>query len=417
MPDDRYTLVMSRVESCHHFIETNNLKEAVDVILPVADTLRFWGVYQELSDILVEIEGCAEAMNQSLDPRLRIEQCAALHAQGNVELAITILKELVNTGEGEIKIKALQELGWIYAETGNRREAENLLLQSLQLAHEDVSPKLEGEALYKLQYNAYHESNFAKVMEYNEQRLNIFRKMEDDPEVREAIAWIYHDIGNVYREQGHYDDALKLYQQDLDLWRSLGNSPFRVGWLNYDIGQIYRDQGKFQEALQKLKIALQIFQDVKYLYGIAHVMIEIGRVSSKFDDSSKSIKQVEDAIIMLGHIKAPAGESYALGALSDIYLKRNELDQALLYSQQSLALDTTMNNIKGMAKSFHRIGLIYEQKGIKSMENGDQKLAHSYFQEALESVERAQTLFFQIRTVPNFCGIADDALRIKLRHQ
>jgi tetratricopeptide (TPR) repeat protein len=412
--DDRYAMVMSKVESCYHFIGAENLVDAVEVILPIADTLRFWGVYQELFDILHTVEEFARHVNKPLDPRLRIQQGATLHALGKVESAIAVLSELIETEKGEVQISALQELGWIYIETGEQRKAEQLLIQSLQLARQFGLPRLQAEALYKLQYNAYHESKFTEVLEYNAQRLKIFQEMKDDPEAREVIAWIYHDVGNVYREQGRYEDALKLYLQSLDIWHEIGESAFRVGWLNYDIGQIYRDQGKYQEALQRFEYALQTFDKVKYIYGVAHAKTELGRVGSKLDQTSKPIEQVEEGVLILRQLKAPAGEAYALNALGDIYLNRNQPEMALLCLQQSLNLNIPLNNIKDIAKSLHRLSLAYEQQGKQLSIAHRHGEACTHFKEALEKISRAQELLTQIQAVANFEGIVDDTARIRM---
>ncbi len=411
--DERFTQVMSKVESCYHFIKAENLEEAVEVILPIANTLRFWGVYRELLDILNKVEAFARRINQPMDPRLRIQQCAALHASGQVELAITALNELIETSTGEIEITALQELGWICAETGDNQKAELLLLHSLELARQQGLHKLEGEALFKLQYNAYHVSKLKECLQYNTQRLEIFQKIKDDPEAQEVVAWIYHDIGSVYRELGHYEEALKLYLQSLDFWSTVESSPYRAALLYYDVGQIYRDQGKYQKALQMTETAHQLYTKINYLYGIAHTKTELGRIGNRFDQTSQPIKQVEEAILIMHQVKAPTGEAYSLNALGDIYLSRKQPEQALPYLQQSLAINTPLNNTKDMARSLHHMSLAYEQQGEQLFTNNQQKEARTHFEAALEKITQAKEMFTDPQLISNFEGIDTDTARIR----
>jgi tetratricopeptide (TPR) repeat protein len=410
---DRYTEVMSRLESCYHFIKAEDMDQAERELISIAGTLRSWGFFQEFTDILVEIEKDAAKRGKVLTPQLKLEKGAMLYAQGVVDEAIASLNELANTNTGEIEIKALQELGWIYIEIGRRREAEGLLKRSRQLAHQSNLPELEAEALEMLQHIAYHECDYDKALACNEERLGLLQQMKDDPYAREAIAWTHHEIGNVYRERGFYEKALELYQQDLSLWSELGNPPRRVAWIIYDIGQIYRDQGKLQDALNRFEEALRIFTRMQHFFGIAHVKIELGRIGVKLGPPDRAIQQVEEALELLRSVKGVAGEAYARGALGQIYLSLGKPDDALPYLQQSLEMETKLHSIKGRAWSLHQISLAYEQQGKRFLLSGSSTEACTRFCEASTTIAQAQELFTQTGAAPNIRGIQNDAVRIQ----
>lgn len=413
VPKDRYAEVMNRLESCFHFIQAENIEQAEQELISIASTLRSWGFFQEFSDILVEIEKHMLTQDKPLNPALSLEKGAMLYAQGSVDEAIVLLNELAKTGTGDIQIRALQELGWIYIETGNRREAERLLKLSRQFAHQSNLPRLEAEALANLQHVAYHECDYDRTLAYNEERLRILQLMGDDPDVKEAIAWTHHEIGNVYRERGFYTRALELYQLDQAVWEKLGNPPRRVGWILYDIGQIYREQGKLPEAKAKFEEALQVFVRMQQLFGIAHVKIELGRVGARLGSAESALKEVNEAIDLLRQVRATAGEAYAQGALGQIYLGLSQPDSALPYFQQSLAMETDLHSLKGQAWSLHQIGLAYEQQGKRSLLSGNYQEACSLFQEAMTFITQSQELFARIGAAPNIYGIQDNLARIQ----
>lgn len=237
--------------------------------------------------------------------------------------------------------------------------------------------------------------------------------MKDDPEVRELIAWTHHEIGNIYRERGFYEEALKYYEQDLPLWRELGNPPSRVGWITYDIGQIYRDQGKLQDAEKQFEEAFKLFNNMQHIYGMAHVMIELGRMGVELGHDDIAIKHVQDALDLLRQVKGVSGEAFALGALGQIYLSKKNPDRALEYLQESLIKETNLGSIKGIAWSLHHISLAYEQQGKRLLLSGNSPEACSRFNEAQVTIAHAQELFAQIGAAPNIRGIEDDAVRIK----
>ena len=411
--EDWHAQVMSRLESCYHFVEAGEMEQAEEELASIAGTLRSWGFFREFADILAQIEKNTVDKGKPLVPQLSLEKSAMLYAQGAVDEAISILSELAGTNTGKIEIEALQELGWIYIEIGRRRDAERLLELSRQLAHQSNLPKLEAEALSKLQHMAYHECDYDKALAYNQERLSILQQMQDSQEVREAIAWIHHEIGNVYRERGVYDKALEYYQRDLYLWNKSGNPPSRVGWITYDIGQIYRDQGRLKDAMKQFEDALQIFNEMQHLFGIAHVKVELGRVGVKLGPTEPALNEIEEAIDLLRKVKGVAGEAYALGALGQVYLGLGKPDLALPKLQQSLKIETELGSIKGRAWSLHQISLTYEQQAKRLLLSGNNTDACSRFREARETITQAQELFAQIGAVPTIYGVQDNAERIQ----
>ena len=415
--ENRHIYIMNHLESCYHFIKADDIEKAEMELTPIADTLQSWGIFQELIDILAEIEKVAREVNQPLSPYLRMIQSAVLHARGEVERSVAILNDLIRINDGETKINALNRLAWINIEIGNRREAEHLFKQSIQLAKQYKLFKLEGKAIHGLENIAYGESNYAKAIKYNERRLKIYQQVQEDSEAREEIALAYRSLANIYREQGFYDKALKLYFQNLDIWHSLGDPVIHVGWLTYDIAQVLFELGNLQQAQKKFEETLKLFEKIQYVHGVAHAMIELGRVRVKLNQDYASIEYVEEAINLMHRIKLVAGEAYGLRALGEIYLILGEPDHALAYLQQSLSIDENiLHGVKGIASSLHRISLVYEYQAKQLLDSGNRTEAVSRFQDAQATIEKAQSLFVQLQSIPNFGGIHDDALRIQAEY-
>ncbi|MFI5273788.1 MAG: tetratricopeptide repeat protein [Ktedonobacterales bacterium] len=410
--DDRYGTVMSQLESCYHFTKAGDLDQAIAVIVPVADTLRAWGLFQELTDILDEIEAADLSTGRTLDPQLQMEKSAVLYARGEVQRAVVILDELIAQSSGTLRIKALQSLAWINTELGDRLAAEELYQRSRRLATEEHDDKLEGEAVHGLQHIAYFQGEYAKVLEYNQELLTIYQRLGNNAEAREAIAWTYHNIGNVYREQAKYDQALKLYQQDLDLWHAAGDPPWHVGWITYDIGQIYYERGMHEEAEAQFEEALRLFERAHYLIGIAHVKIELGRNASKLRSLEASVALIDEAIAMLRKVGMVSGIAYGTRALGEIYLNHHDADRALPYLEQGMNEETALHNLKGIAWSEHRIGLAYEMQANRLLVAGEAQRACELLAAAAASIARGQALFARIDAVPNYRGIRDDAERV-----
>jgi len=407
-----YMNVMSDLESCYHFVKAEEVEEAEEILTSIAHTLWSWRRFQEFNEILQEIEKSAAQRHKQLNPRLRLEQSIILYDNGEMDAAADILNELLrnNAIDVEIEIRALRQLALVYSETDNIAEAKNLLDKGIQLASKHDQTLLQIELLGHL---AKIESDYTKMIEYAEQRLKIYSQKKDS-DATTARAWILHSIGDSYREQGHYDEAMEFYRQSQDVWDMLGSSPIQIAWLAYDIGQILFEQGKLQEAQQRFGSALKIFQENQFIQGIGQTKIELGRIDSRLGISRSSIRQVEEAIDLLSRIKNTIGIAYGLRGLGEVYLNLGEPDQALLYLKRSLEIDEqTLRGKKGIAASLQRIALAYEQQGKRFLAAGKMTEAGARFQEAQTAIGRAQAIFIDLHTIANFGGIQDDAKRIE----
>ncbi len=410
--------LLSQQESCYHFIKADEKELAEVVLTEIAASLRDGGFFQEFFDILNQIE----QSGRLIAPALLLEKAIMLYKQGEVNLAIALLKGLESTSDKqiEIKIRAQQELGWIFIETGKRKEARDYLQNSRRLAHSENQPILEAEALCRLQHIAYHQCHYEQALEYNEERIIILEKIQGNQKISnkirkripEEIYWTKHETANVYRERGEYEKALQLYKEALAFWQEWGSPGEKVGWLCYDIGQIYRDEGKYQEAYRQFEMAFEIFHKMPHLYALAHTEIELGRVGFKVGKSEDAIKSIQKAIQTLDKIRGCSGIAYGRGALGQIYLWSGQLDKALEEFQKSKEKEEELGSIKGIAWTLHQMSLVYFEQGKQFLKTGNRIEACSRFQRAQRTIGEAQRFFISMGAIPNLRGIQDDAVRI-----
>jgi tetratricopeptide (TPR) repeat protein len=197
-------------------------------------------------------------------------------------------------------------------------------------------------------------------------------------------------------------------------WRELKNPYNRIGWLTYNIGEVYRDQGRLQEAFEQFEEALQIFSRMQYVYGMAHVKIELGRVGVRIGSLPVAMQNIQEAIDIFRRINGKSGEAYALAALGEMYIYQGQLDLALQYVQEGFLIETMLGNLKEVGRSLWLMGLIYEQQGKSSLLAGRYTAeACAYFYNAIEKIAQAQQLFTQIDTAPNIYGIQDLSTRVQ----
>ncbi|HEU5383248.1 MAG TPA: tetratricopeptide repeat protein [Ktedonobacteraceae bacterium] len=414
-PDPTERLLRQQ-ESCYHFIKAEEMEQAETVLTTIAASLRDEGFFQEFFDILDQLE----QEGRVLVPDLTYEKAVMLYKRGKVNQAIALLEQLDGATDApiEVKIKAQQQLGWIFIETGKREEAKNYLEQSRELAKREKLSQLEAEALSRLQHVAYHQCDYDQALAYNSERISLLERMRDEGQTRderekikEEIRWTQHEIANVHRERGELEEALELYNEGLDFWRKRKSPGEKVGWIRYDIGQIYRDKGMFQEAYKQFELAFEIFRKMPHLYGQAHTEIELGRVGCKLGKKD-AMQFVQRAIKTLQKVKGVSGVAYGMGALGQIYLWSGQLESALKQFQESKEKEDELKSTKGSAWSLHQISLVYLAQGRHLLQTGKPTAALPHFLQAQDAIIEAKRLFALIGTVPNVHGIQDDARNI-----
>ena len=78
---------------------------------------------------------------------------------------------------------------------------------------------------------------------------------------KKGIAASYLNIGNVYKSQSNYEEALKNYFASLKVRKEIGDKKGIANSYN-NIGTVYSDQGNYAEALKNYVLALEIRKEI-----------------------------------------------------------------------------------------------------------------------------------------------------------
>ena len=144
---------------------------------------------------------------------------------------------------------------------------------------------------------------------------------------------------------------------------------------HYCLGISYRMVGEFKLALEHMKKAESLTsnkEDLMYIYNqIGLIYDDIGYLDDALLYFSRSLSLARD----LGNKSMQAS---VLNNIANIYEKKDQLDKALGFYEESLRLQT---NEKEKASTYNNIAIIYGKKG-------NYQKAVEYFQKAIEIGER-----------------------------
>jgi CHAT domain-containing protein/lipopolysaccharide biosynthesis regulator YciM len=175
--------------------------------------------------------------------------------------------------------------------------------------------------------------------------------------------------------QGYLADALKKYQQVLQMRRQLQDKSGEAATLN-SIGAVYNDLRQISQARETLQQALSLYQELKEQAGIGETLDNIGtsyRLEKKY---TQALSYYQQALKILRDVEHREGEAKALSNIGFTYLWLNQYPQALENLQQALAIYREIKNRYGEGNTLGRIGIFYSNSNNLAK-------ATEFFQQAL----------------------------------
>ncbi len=90
-----------------------------------------------------------------------------------------------------------------------------------------------------------------------------------------GVALTLNNLGNVYSNQGKWQEAITAFEQSLQIKRQLGDVHGVAQTLN-NLGNVYRQQGHWQEAIAAYEQSLQIKRELGDVHGEGQTLANLG---------------------------------------------------------------------------------------------------------------------------------------------
>lgn len=209
---------------------------------------------------------------------------------------------------------------------------------------------------------------------YYEQAIDCQRKATNGEDTAE-LGLLLENIGNVYRELGHLDNA-KAYEEEAlrIIVKEKGEQSTECVRILNNLGNVYTSEGKYKKAEKRLKRALKI-ADVLYLneeqQGKLKAMClcnlgEVQRLKGNLEKAKRCLEEalaIREQVFGSGHIDIAAnvenlGNVYF--DLGDFHRAKKEYERALVIKKSKLPDDSpdialTLNNIGNVCKNLGEI--------------------------------------------------------------
>jgi predicted ATPase/DNA-binding SARP family transcriptional activator len=175
---------------------------------------------------------------------------------------------------------------------------------------------------------------------------------------------------------GGYEEAKRIYEDSLALYREIGNVARIVETLD-TLAHMAQIPGRYEEARRLFQESLDISRDTGYRYGISLFLDRVGYVSRLLGDYEEAERCHEESLAVSEEISDLLGVAGSVDNLGLVALDRGQIDQAEDLFREALRL--------------RREAGLTEIVGISQKNLGNVALARGRFQDAVRHFAAART--------------------------
>jgi len=223
-------------------------------------------------------------------------------------------------------------------------QIENLEQQAMILQATGVSYKLLGRSEEALR-------NYQQSMDINT-RLGKKR----------GVAANLSEIAQVQIRMGQPDLALAGFKKALSLRREIGAKK-EVGNTLINIGQLYEDRGQHDAALQNFKEALQIERDSGDEKYQAYCLNDIGNVDFSKGEYQDALIYFQQALQIREKLNSPDELAETLSNVGATMAKTGQYDKAIQNHLRALDLERKAGDKRGAALDSSSLGTLFGYQG------------------------------------------------------
>jgi len=179
---------------------------------------------------------------------------------------------------------------------------------------------------------------------------------------QEQKALILQATGIAYQYMDKLDEALRNFQDSIDINRKLGKKRGVAASLA-QMAQLQGLKGKPDASLASYNESLKLFEEIGSKKEAGDVMIDIGGLYLDRGQNDKALQMFKDSLQIQRDAGDESNQGVCLNNIGNVYLNKGETQDALTYFQQALQLREKLNVPDQIAETLHNLGLVYASDG------------------------------------------------------
>lgn len=301
----------------------------------------------------------AQSVKEKTDSLNRITeqwlQFSYIEAEKSSEEALKISSRHIPYSRSHIKAAALRSDVFLHT---NRCPEARMLLDSLMKQESQITDPESQVEMYLAQGQYYYTMGrldssricFHKALQIISSSKKILRPKD------------YLKIGLVYLKSGEKTESIKYFRYADKLIR-LNPDPTDSAWLTYSYSQVYYVQRLFPQALEGSSQALQQFQKLQNIRGMAYSELTRGNCYYLDYKEDSAVICYTNSLHYFREMHDVEGMAMNYANLSRSYLDLHQHDSAVYYAEKALETIAEGNYISSKASIYQQLGDIYGEWG------------------------------------------------------
>jgi len=255
-------------------------------------------------------------------------------------------------------IKALWQMGVVELRKENPQAALDPLNRGLSLAIQVDNQEQKALLLQALGVSYRLMNKPDEAMRNYQESMEINRRLG----LKRLLAANLAEMAQVQDSLGKPEQALASYEQALQIQREIGIKK-EVGDTLIDMGLVHQDRGQYDKALQAYKESLQIQRDTGDEKEQALCLNNIGFVYLSRGDSDNAFTYFQQALQVREKLNIPGDIADSVSGLGQAYAATGQYDQALATFLRAIELRRKAGDSRGVASESHQMGLVFQYQG------------------------------------------------------
>ena len=236
-------------------------------------------------------------------------------------------------------LQALNNMGNVYADKGNNKEALDYYQKALSLGEETGLIKETGEIQKNIGALYVSLKRFDEAIVFYEKAKTIAIKYGN--QLLEADC--YNNIGIIYEQQFKYSSALDLYKKALDFYTKSGNKS-RVAMALSNVAIVYKFLKKYPQAIEYNLKGLALAREMQSQWTEAAILNNIGSIYSISGHYDSAIKYCNMSIALSRKMDAMEIVYNAYETMGEAATVAGDYKSAVGYYKQFYAAKDSFGN-------------------------------------------------------------------------
>jgi serine/threonine protein kinase/lipopolysaccharide biosynthesis regulator YciM len=337
------TEAFDKAEEIYHAMSN---QEGVAEVLYQRGTL--FSKIRKLAEAKIQLEKALEISQTSADNkyqlvRTQLQLSSVYYAEGNTERAKDIATKAIGLAEQSnirnLATNGMIDLGYTLVSRGEFNEAGKYFTQALNFARVDKARRTEARAKMGLGSVIVQQGNPDEAIVLLQEALDFYQPAGYRKETSIALVL----LGRAHRNKGEYEIALKIFEQELQLAKELGD-PAQIVASHSSIAILLGvEQEKYAEALPHLNESYKINEAIGAKVGMVYDLLNRGLLLWQLGRYREARADLDSAFSIADQPEASykAVLAWVHLANSQMALSERRFAEAKAKGQQSLGLAGT----------------------------------------------------------------------------